>query len=335
VRNGLRIAKNDASTLCKADIRDCVITNSGDDNIFIQENSGIYMSGNYSARPSQLLTSGDACQFAAAGATGTIYLYNNHFVQDTATSTKQALMITPAAGQHVVVIGNTLEGGTGALNTNGVNGCTFDIRANMIKSENNWGSSDQFIARLDDWDTAGSLFCGNILLGGNLKANGLQPRVVSATSKGTIANNTIIGAATASLNLGKAPTFVIKNNIFYSTVATYALYQSDANWDASITLDRNCYYGGTFYYAPGGVPTPAATLAAWVASASEDDNSVSVDPGFNASYGISNASLKATGEWIANVRGYDDLSIPLHPDIGAVQDRNAAGRKFGVGGGAL
>ena len=41
------------------------------------------------------------------------------------------------------------------------------------------------------------------------------------------------------------------------------------------------------------------------------------------------------GTWIAGVRAYDDLPLPLHPDIGAVQDRTAPGRRFGVGGGTL
>ena len=41
------------------------------------------------------------------------------------------------------------------------------------------------------------------------------------------------------------------------------------------------------------------------------------------------------GTWIAGVRAYDDLPLPLAPDIGAVQDRTAPGRRFGVGGGTL
>ena len=41
------------------------------------------------------------------------------------------------------------------------------------------------------------------------------------------------------------------------------------------------------------------------------------------------------GVWIAGVRGYDDLPLPLTPDIGAVQDRNLPGRRFGVGSGTL
>jgi hypothetical protein len=49
-----------------------------------------------------------------------------------------------------------------------------------------------------------------------------------------------------------------------------------------------------------------------------------------------NTTLTAgAGTWIAGVRAYDDLPLPLHPDIGAVQDRAAPGRRFGVGGGRL
>jgi len=44
-------------------------------------------------------------------------------------------------------------------------------------------------------------------------------------------------------------------------------------------------------------------------------------------------AYRATAMWSAGIRGLDDLPIPLNPDPGAVQDRTAPGRRFGVGGG--
>lgn len=50
---------------------------------------------------------------------------------------------------------------------------------------------------------------------------------------------------------------------------------------------------------------------------------------------ITSGAVTGGGVWIVGVRASDDLPLPLRPDIGAVQDRNAPGRRFGVGGGNL
>ena len=88
------------------------------------------------------------------------------------------------------------------------------------------------------------------------------------------------------------------------------------NWDASSVTGAKWDYIGTDY----------TTLATWNAVATV---------GTDTSAASGSSTVKATGTWVAGIRAIDDLPLPLHPDIGAVQDRTAAGRRFGVGGGTL
>jgi len=93
---------------------------------------------------------------------------------------------------------------------------------------------------------------------------------------------------------------------------------------ATLVLNYNNWYGngtGAESVPAGTTKTPATQ---WT-----------YDPQLGADFSVGNALLKGTGLWVAGVRAYDDLPLPLRPDIGAVQDRTAAGRRFGVGGGVL
>lgn len=80
--------------------------------------------------------------------------------------------------------------------------------------------------------------------------------------------------------------------------------------------------------------TDYATLAAIQGDGYEANSVVTGDAGINeTTYAPANSLVKDAGTWVPGVRAYDDLPLPLRPDIGAVQDRNAPGRKFGVAGG--
>lgn len=77
-----------------------------------------------------------------------------------------------------------------------------------------------------------------------------------------------------------------------------------------------------------GVSTATATTLTETTNAAADN-------GTNFTNATGTEARSGAGTWLAGVRAYDDLPLPLAPDIGAVQDRNAPGRRFGVGGGTL
>jgi hypothetical protein len=115
-------------------------------------------------------------------------------------------------------------------------------------------------------------------------------------------------------------------NAYFTTVDASNTGTFDGNnWDGSSVSGAKWDYQGTDY----------TTLATWNALASTGTDTA-VASGLDARYLPSESSgLRAAGAWLTGVLAYDDLPIPLHPDIGAVQDRNAAGRRFGVGSGTL
>lgn len=128
---------------------------------------------------------------------------------------------------------------------------------------------------------------------------------------------------------GAGQSAVIYNNDF-TTCNVGGVYVHSGTALASITLKNN-RFSGTGYSVYDG------TAIDWSA---EDYNSFS---GFTSgthqhtlgANSNTTGAYSGLGIWIAGVRAYDDLPLPLNPDIGAVQDRTAAGRRFGAGGGAL
>lgn len=106
----------------------------------------------------------------------------------------------------------------------------------------------------------------------------------------------------------------LQGNIFTGSGS----YGVDDDGDAQAHT-YNCFYGlGAAYHN-------------LVADATETTD----NPGLGASLQVSASTMKAACPWVANVVAYDDLPLPLHPDFGAVQDRNAEGRRFGVSSGTL
>jgi hypothetical protein len=133
-------------------------------------------------------------------------------------------------------------------------------------------------------------------------------------------NNTALAEGIILNYAGSSVALVAKNNLFLSGTHAQAMEINRALC-ASLDLDYNRYYGGTVAPIKDVGVAYHTTIAAWRAAATQDAHSEFL------------ASGPAAGIWIAGVRGSDGLQLPLHPDIGAVQDRDYPGRKVSVGGG--
>jgi len=98
---------------------------------------------------------------------------------------------------------------------------------------------------------------------------------------------------------------------------------SITNVGETYTAERNCLHGSTNAIIKN---NSAESVSA---------TNVQADPGLNADYRATLATCLKAGQWKAGMRMLDDLPAPLNPDMGAVQDREAAGRRFGTEGGTL
>ncbi len=136
---------------------------------------------------------------------------------------------------------------------------------------------------------------------------------------GTQADNNTVVSCTYGFNTNvDDATSYIRNNILHSCTTGVRKH-------GNVVENYNCYYNCTTNQAH------ITGTAAWGAN-----SLLNVNPLLQSDYSLGSGSpAKAAGTWLPGVRAYDDLPIPLHPDIGAVQDRTAPGRRFGVGGGTL
>lgn len=155
--------------------------------------------------------------------------------------------------------------------------------------------------------SSGILICGNIF------ANSLRGVRIGqdGTSASILANNTFENCTTDlylenNIALSKKATgWSVKNNAFTGTT-----------WfDEAVAVDNSVAFAGNSY--------DAGTSGTYNGTTYTTADVSGLD------------ATKDTAAWISGVRAYDDLPLPLHPDIGAVQDRTAPGRRFGVGGGTL
>jgi hypothetical protein len=114
----------------------------------------------------------------------------------------------------------------------------------------------------------------------------------------------------------------IKNTVFDNGVYDLKLQESEGTLNVTMTT---CHVTGG-----------ASAISTDVTNGTVDTGTYTTgDPELSSSYAPGNSALKGVGTWIAGIRAYDDLPLPLHPDIGAVQDRDYPGRKVSVGGGQL
>ena len=88
----------------------------------------------------------------------------------------------------------------------------------------------------------------------------------------------------------------------------------------SFTADYNRYLGGTDGIIKDIGEGYENTIAGWRTTTGQEAHS------------DFSAVVSQVGLWVAGVVANDDMPLPLHPDIGAVQNRNLAGRKTAVSG---
>lgn len=251
---------------------------------------------------------GDCIQFSADYAN--VQIIGNR-CDHSSVEEKQCIILSGAAADTGVVVANNwckMAPYTGLdTKTIFIEAAAFVCRGNYVEN-----------GKYGIWsETDGSYIYGNILV--NVGVRGI-PISYTGAEVSYIYNNTIVGGCSdggifqSSAAASGATQF--KNNLVVNCTGK-GMYVDGAN----TILDSNCAYGNGDDY--GGTPGSAT-------------NNLTSNPLLAADYSLGSGSpCRGTGIWIAGVRAYDDLPLPLHPDIGAVQDRSAPGRRFGVGGGTL
>lgn len=239
-----------------------------------------------------------------AGDNSGLIITNNYLNSSTSAVPGQSLLSSAGTGTGGVVENNTIIASKAAGNTAlYIHIANATIRRNIVTG----GATSIFLAG------DGAKAYANIVLASGVI--GIHPNTSAAGQM--VANNTIIGDSSTEGGVNIESTSV--NAFIYNNVIT-GFAKGIVRLNAGATIQYNCLYNNTdndVYF----------TL---------DGTNVTQNPVIQADYSLGAGSpARAAGVWIAGVRAYDDLPLPLHPDIGAVQDRSAPGRRFGVGGGVL
>lgn len=290
-------------------VRNNIVTDCGDDCIH-WEGDGISIIGNNIARPgTDASNSGDNIQIAN-GASGAVVI--NNVCDHSNVDEKQCIIVQdadPATCAPVLISGNTcvfpvLNAGTSVTKAVFI-GVPGTVSGNRVTG----GVYGVWIE-----GTA----VGPVYVYGNIVTDSYS-RGIAVNFTGTeycyVRNNTICDVVGDGINQYDASVEGdISNNVV--TGCGRGIYKAGT----AVTASTNCQYGNTSGYV------------GWQPSA----GNLSADPLLQSDYSLGAGSpARSAGTWIAGVRAYDDLPLPLHPDIGAVQDRTAPGRRFGAGGGTL
>jgi len=173
---------------------------------------------------------------------------------------------------------------------------------------------------------------------GNLFTDMMAPfaECVSLNDGGThvVSHNTFLhsqkGIAIGQNEAKNGCTATIAGNIFFGIEDMYVEVFTDTATAHTLTFQGDNYGDGD---KVGGWRhgTALDTVAAWAAASGETGHTAT-DPLVDALGNLAPSSpARGAATWVAGLRGHDDLPLPLHPDIGAVQDRSAPGRRHGVG----
>ena len=251
----------------------------------------------------------------------------NHITYNVAW--KSAIVGGPKTDKTLTIYGNTLVGGgIGTVGMNLNQGASLRVYANHISGFKGTSSEVAAAVGINIYGVAATYagfptatVYGNVIEDCTVGLGMSGDKAVVESQTGSFYNNDISGCD-YGVRKDSFASITLKNNRFWDN--TIDLYVG-ADTTAYVG-DYNCFSSvGTEYianYKDGGAAY--STLAAYQAAASNDQNSVD-----------SLTECAGAGVWISGVRAYDDLPLPLSPDIGAVQDRTAPGRRFGVGGGTL
>jgi hypothetical protein len=170
---------------------------------------------------------------------------------------------------------------------------------------------------------------------GNVAQNvivGVQGKVASGnyTSDG----NTFIGVEDHGLdaNTANTMTWSFRNNIVQMNDDPDATNNFAVHTGANTTYTgRNNLYWGVVDGWRDNTAGTVTTLAAWMAAVDETD-SLYAHPMLRDDFTLApDSPARRAGIHIAGARALDDLPLPMHPDIGAWQDRSTPGRAHGGG----
>jgi parallel beta-helix repeat protein len=190
-----------------------------------------------------------------------------------------------------------------------------------------------------DVDSTGMKIIGNYIsgyMGPWLDASGANAfKACTAKSTGIVVCGNIFANSLRGARIGQDSTSasILANNTFENCTTDLYLENNVAEDETAEgwTVANNKFTGATWFNEHTGAGNSVTFSGNSYSGTSGTYNGTEYT---TADVGDLDAT-KDTAAWIAGVRAYDDLPIPLHPDIGAVQDRTAPGRRFGVGGGVL
>jgi hypothetical protein len=224
--------------------------------------------------------------------------------------------------QYLEISGNDcLRQTTAGADGNGVlvgNGCS-SVKVLYNHCADNVGSAS---------DNSGCgvmvLSCPNVEVYGNWGSgnkHGLWLAGGDGTLTGAVKCNTFAGCSddgAVCLNVVPAAAVAVTDNIFTGS-GPYGFDRESGGAGGEQTLARNTFFGFTSGYRNQTAGTGDSMT----------------DPALGNDLQAHAEDCRASATWVATVFGSDALPIPLRPDRGAVQDRNAAGRRFSIGGTAL
>jgi hypothetical protein len=144
----------------------------------------------------------------------------------------------------------------------------------------------------------------------------------------TISRALIVNLANSHVKL------LLLNSIIGGDTANEIAAELDQNLLDVYIADYNCFIPGSINTIKD-VGVGYKTLAQWHTATGQEGHSLEQSVQFNADWMPLDSELLAAGTRQAGVQAYDSLPLPLHPDIGAVQDRSYPGRKASIGGSRL
>lgn len=290
-------------------VRDNIVASCGDDNIH-WEGDGIQVLDNVTSDPgTDASDSGDNIQIAT-GASGAVIRGN--ICDHSATTEKQCIIVQdadPATCAPVTIEGNICTYQVLSADTSATKVIFIGVPGAVSRNRVIGGVHGVWV------DSAA---VGPVHVNSNIISDSYSKGVAvnfTGTEYCYVRCNTVTGVVGDGINqFDSTVEGDISNNLI--TGCGRAIYKAGT----AVTASTNCQFGNTSGYV------------GWTPSA----GNLSVDPLLQSDYSIGSGSpARGTGTWVSGVRAYDDLPLPLHPDIGAIQDRSAPGRRFGVGGGTL
>jgi hypothetical protein len=152
----------------------------------------------------------------------------------------------------------------------------------------------------------------------------------------TVASNRILSPIERGISGKDSATITAYGNLIVNP-GVYGIYGEatvtaiTARFNTVVAVTGIAQAGGTVTSEDNAIVGTTNIYAGTVASKARDVTASTLAALLDANYFVLPA-YRGLGAWAAGIRALDDLPLPLNPDIGAIQDRTAPGRRFGVGG---